>query len=65
MAILTMISPRQTPGFSAGQVDFVDTVHRQLHPGFYWGLVGTWVGLSLWVIWEALATLLETPLVAM
>ncbi|MGR3620747.1 VOC family protein [Pseudophaeobacter sp.] len=42
------------PALQTGRVDFVEPVHRHLHPSIYWGLVATWIGLSLWVIAEAL-----------
>lgn len=42
------------PALKTGRVDFVEPVHRHLHPTLYWGLVATWIGLSLWVIFEAL-----------
>ncbi|MEP2718319.1 VOC family protein [Pseudophaeobacter sp.] len=45
------------PALRTGRVDFVEPVYRDLHPLFYWGLVGTWMGLSLWVMGEALGLL--------
>ncbi|MFY0310514.1 VOC family protein [Leisingera sp. D0M16] len=45
------------PALRTGRADFIEPVRRSTHPLLFWGLTGTWIGLSLWVIAGALAAL--------
>jgi predicted enzyme related to lactoylglutathione lyase len=38
------------PAIRSGRADFVEPVFRQRQPIVYWGLVGTWLVLSVWLI---------------
>ena len=42
------------PALSSGRADFIEPVQRNHNPVIFWGLTGTWIGLSLWLVAEAL-----------
>ncbi|KIC17053.1 VOC family protein [Leisingera sp. ANG-DT] len=45
------------PALRTGRADFIEPVRRSTHPLLFWGLTGTWIGLSLWAIAGALGAL--------
>lgn len=43
------------PAIRTGRADFIEPVYRQKNPLLFWGVAGSWIGLSLWLIAEALS----------
>ena len=41
------------PALKHGRADFVEPVKKHRHPALYWLIVGTWILLSVWMIWAA------------
>ncbi|MEM6657360.1 MAG: VOC family protein [Pseudomonadota bacterium] len=38
------------PALKTGRADFIEPVERHNRPVLYWSIVGTWIGLSLWLM---------------
>ena len=43
------------PALRTGRADFIEPVARDDQPLLYWALVGTWIFLSLWLIFAPFA----------
>lgn len=39
------------PALRSGQTVLIDAIDRRKHPGLFWVIIGTWIVLSVWLIW--------------